>query len=391
VSVDSAPRFYPAPDRVALTALSLKDLRNYADLSVRFAPGVITLTGPNGAGKTNLLEAISLLTPGRGLRRATFEEIVRHGAARWAVAATIERNGAEDRIGAGLVEAAPGETAVRKVRINRAPADSAETLLDYLRVLWLTPAMDGLFTGAAGDRRRFLDRLVLTIDPSHGRRARDLERLLTQRNRLLEERAAATWLDAIEIELAERAVAVALARAETAALLSARLSREEGGFPGGRMHVAGEFDAAIAGRAATEAETWFRGALAEMRAADRAARRALLGPHRSDLEVLFAAKDTPAAHSSTGEQKALLIGIVLAHAKLVAETSGMNPVLLLDEAAAHLDPERRRALFHRLDALGCQTFMTGTDRTLFSGLTASTLALQVIDGKVMPANPSEKT
>ena len=374
----------PPPDRVALIALALSNLRNYASATTGFNAGLVVLTGENGAGKTNLLEAISLLTPGRGLRRASFEEITMAGVASgWAVAATLSRNGEETRIGTGLSEAVPGEAKARLVRINGAPAPGADALLDYLRILWLTPSMDGLFTGPASERRRFLDRLVLTIDASHGRRARDFERLLTQRNRLLEENAASAWLDAVEAELAGRAVAVALARAETAALLSATMLRRSTGasaFPAGRIGLLGAFDREIAGGSAAEAELRYRRALAEGRAADRAAGRTLHGPHRSDLDVVFAEKEMPASLSSAGEQKALLIGLILAHAELVAGMSGMTPILLLDEVAAHLDRNRRSALFERLAALGGQAFMTGTDAALFADLPAGTVHYRVAGG-----------
>jgi DNA replication and repair protein RecF len=374
----------PAPARVALNALSLTDLRNYASLQLSFAAPLIVLTGSNGAGKTNLLEGISLLTPGRGLRRAAFDEISRHGGAGgWAVAATVGRDGVETRIGTGLAPAGVGETGARKMRINGAPVSSAEAFLEYLRVLWLTPAMDGLFTGPAGDRRRFLDRLVLTVDPGHGRRTRDFERLLTQRNRLLEENGAAGWLDAVEAQLAEKAVALALARAETVALLAARLAAaSEAAFPAGKIVLSGAFEQAIAGHSAAEAELWYRGVLAAGRAADRGVGRTLAGPHRSDLEILFAEKNMPASISSTGEQKALLIGLILAHAELVAHVSGMAPVLLLDEIAAHLDPARRAALFARLARLGCQAFLTGTDPALFAELPADAARYHVADGTV---------
>ena len=381
-----SPANAPTPDRVALTSLALTNLRNYAALNAGFGAGLVVLTGENGAGKTNLLEAISLLTPGRGLRRANYEEITRTGATTgWAVAATIARNGEEAKFGTGLVEGATGEARARVVRINGATASSADALLDYLRVLWLTPAMDGLFTGPASERRRFLDRLVLTIDAGHGRRTREFERLLTQRNRLLEENSSAAWLDAVEAELAGRAVAVALARAETVALLSASILRRSGEaspFPAGKLGLDGDFDREIAGVSAAEAELGYRRALVEGRGADRAAGRTLKGPHRSDLDVVFAAKAMPAALSSTGEQKALLIGLILAHAELVAGMSGMTPILLLDEVAAHLDVGRRTALFERLAALGCQSFLTGADPALFAGLPASASRYRVAGGAV---------
>lgn len=372
-----------------LTALSLANLRNYAALNVSFDAALVVLTGENGVGKTNLLEAISLLTPGRGLRRASFDEIRRIGqSSGWTVAVTFRRNGDETRLGTGLIESANGEAKTRSVRVNGANASGADALLDHLRVLWLTPAMDGLLTGSAGERRRFLDRLVLTIDAAHGKRVRDFEKLLSQRNRLLDDNASAAWLDAVEAELAGHAVAVALARAETTALLSGRMLRHatDATFPLGRISLAGDFDREVAGRSAAESELWYSRVLSEGRSADRAAGRALIGPQRSDLHVVFAEKDMPAALSSTGEQKALLIGLILAHAELVAEMSGMTPLLLLDEIAAHLDAGRRAALFARLAALGGQTFVTGTDATLFSGLPGNAARYRVAGGSLIPEN-----
>lgn len=382
------PASSPAADVVALTRLTLQDYRNYAALSLTIGSPLVVLTGANGVGKTNLLEAISLLTPGRGLRRAAFEEITRNGSQTgWAVSATISRDGEETRIGTGLAGDPAGAERSRKVRVNGAAASGPDILLDYLRVLWLTPSMDGLFAGPAADRRRFLDRLVLTVDPGHGRRARDFERLLTHRNRLLDDNAAAAWLDAVEAELAERAVAVALARAETVGLLAARIlaqAQAAPDFPAGRIGLSGAFERAVEERKAADAERWYRGVLATGRPADRAAGRTLEGPHRSDLEIVFADKDMPAARSSTGEQKALLIGLILAHADLVAKVSGMTPVLLLDEVAAHLDPARRRALFARLDALGCQAFMTGADPGLFADVPSAAALLRVAADGVEP-------
>ncbi|HSG95371.1 MAG TPA: DNA replication and repair protein RecF, partial [Afifellaceae bacterium] len=275
----------------------------------------------------------------------------------------------------------------RRIRINGANA-SAESLLDYLRVLWLTPAMDGLFTGPAGDRRRFLDRLVLAADPGHGRRVTDLEKLLASRNRLLDEDAEPALLNAIETQLAEMALAVALARAETVELLTGRIAAQGAdgaGFPVATLAMAGDFEARYLGAPASQGEDAYRNALAKNRARDRAAGRTLEGPHRSDLAVVFAEKDMPAALSSTGEQKTLLIGLILAHAGLVAQISGMTPVLLLDEVAAHLDPDRRSALFVRLAQLGCQAVMTGTDAALFAGTHTGLQHFHVQAGEIGPA------
>ncbi|MGQ7793241.1 DNA replication/repair protein RecF [Faunimonas sp. B44] len=387
---DPADEGPSGPEPVTLGSLRLTDFRNYETLSLAVGSRLMAFVGPNGAGKTNLLEAVSLLTPGRGLRRAAYEELIRLGGGdRWAVAATL-RSGARDvRLGTGWERPAPGSADQgRIVRIEGEPAPSAEALLEYLRILWITPAMDGLFTGPAGDRRRFLDRLVLSVDPDHGRRSREFERLLTSRNRLIEDAAAPSWLDAVEAELAARGVAIALARAETVALLSARIAGRaaESAFPAAGLSLQGEFEPLLEGRSAAQAELAYRQALRDGRGRDRAARRTLFGPHRTDLDVLFAEKGVAAALSSTGEQKALLIGLILAHAELVAATSGLVPVLLLDEIAAHLDENRRAALFERLHALGGQALMTGTDPLLFRDLPGTGAVYRVANGAVMREN-----
>jgi len=377
----------PAPVTVGLTGLKLTQFRNYSSLSLEFAAPLIVLTGPNGAGKTNCLEAISLLTPGRGLRRAPYEALVRTGAQTgWAVAADLDRGGQAVRIGTGLKATLQGLERGRRIRIDGADA-SAEDMLEYLRVLWLTPAMDGLFTGPAGDRRRFLDRLVLAVDPGHGRRVSQMEKLLASRNRLLEDNGEPALLDAIETQLAETALAVAIARAETVGLLTGRIAAQVAdgaGFPVATLALAGQFEARYLGGPARQGEDAYRHALARDRTRDRAARRTLDGPHRSDLAVAFAQKAMPAAQSSTGEQKALLIGLILAHAGLVAQISAMTPILLLDEIAAHLDPDRRAALFARLAQLGCQAVMTGTDAALFADAGAGMQGFHVQSGEISP-------
>jgi DNA replication and repair protein RecF len=360
-----------ATARDRLLRLRLTDFRNHAALDIRPEGATVVLTGENGAGKTNLLEAISLLAPGRGLRRAPYEEMARAGGTSgFAVHAVLDGPFGEAEIGTGV--ALSGETGgSRRVRINGATARTSEVLLEWIRVVWLTPAMDALFTGPAADRRRFLDRLVLAMDPNHGARALAYEKAMRGRNRLLaEDRRDDRWFEAIEAQMAEAGVAIAAARLELVRLLSSAIDRmpADGPFPQADVMLAGRLEESLAVTTATDAEEAFRSALAEGRARDRAARRTLEGPHRSDLAVAHRPKATPAALCSTGEQKALLVGIVLAHARLSAEISGHVPVVLLDEIAAHLDARRRRALFAILDEIGCQTFMTGTDASLFEDL-----------------------
>ena len=365
--------------------LSLVDFRNYAGLALDFSPGAVVLTGENGAGKTNLLEAISFLSPGRGLRRAVLEDVARAGAADgFAIHARVEGAFGEVEIGTGTI-GNHGEGTGRKVRINGAPARSGEEMLDWLRVMWLTPAMDSLFSGPAAERRRFIDRLVLAIDPSHGRRALDYEKAMRGRNRLLADNSRDDgWFEAIETQMAETGTAIAAARVEIVRLLSAMIERlpGDGPFPHSDIALTGTLEEMVATMPAVEAEEAFRQMLAHNRGRDRAAGRTLDGPHRSDLIVQHRPKAMPAELCSTGEQKALLIGLVLSHARLVTELSSTAPILLLDEVAAHLDGGRRAALFSILEELGCQAFMTGTDPELFSSIRQSAQFLIVSHGAV---------
>ena len=370
-----------------IVKLSLTDFRNYASLSVDLGPGPVVLTGDNGAGKTNLLEAISLLTSGRGLRRAPYDSLFREGGSGgFAIHARLDGRFGVCDIGTGMSgQEAGGETG-RRVRINSAPK-SAEDLLEWLRVVWLTPAMDALFTGPPGDRRRFLDRLVLAVDPGHGRRAIDYEKAMRGRNRLLSEQSRdRAWFEAIESQMAETGVAIAAGRAEMVRLLRAMIAKlpDAGPFPQADLALSGTLEGLVETMPAVDLEERFRKLLAEGRDRDRAAGRTLDGPHRTDILVRHRPKDMPAELCSTGEQKALLIGIVLAHARLCGEMSGSVPILLLDEIAAHLDAGRRAALFSILDELGCQTFMTGTEAALFESLNGRAQFLTVDHGSVSP-------
>ncbi len=363
-----------------LSRLRLSAFRNYQSAALDLDGRHLVLTGPNGAGKTNLLEAVSLLSPGRGLRRAPFETLANQASDQpWAVAATIETPDGPADIGTGATD-----DGGRRVRINGANARTIEEMSDYLRVLWLTPSMDGLFTGPASDRRRFLDRLVTTLIPSHSSAVSDYEKAMRQRNKLLEENADPLWLNALEAEMAAHAAAVHFARGDAVGHLQALIaeSLEDEAFPAARLSLTPLFDDKHEPESSSELEAELRQVWVGSRAADRAAGRTIAGPHRADFEVLYAQKGVPAALGSTGEQKALLVGLILAHARLVKSRAAITPFLLLDEIAAHLDPDRRAALFAALDALETQCFMSGTDPMLFDALAERAQRVTVRDGRL---------
>ena len=358
-----------------LRRLSLTNFRSYhaAQLSLDSA-GPVVLTGPNGAGKTNLIEAISMLTPGRGLHRATLDELAfAEGDGSWAVSTEIEGMLGLATLGTGIEPPSGEETTnSRKCRIDREPVSSAAAFADHLRVIWLTPSMDPLFVGPAADRRRFLDRLVLAVDAQHSSRVSALERSLRSRNRLLEDqRSDPHWLDAIEHETAEVAVAVSAARYETVGRLSAALETahdEAPAFAMPRITLEGWMENQWPVSTAREIEDRYRHLLRESRGQDAAAGRTLEGPHRADLKVIHAGKNIAAADASTGEQKAMLIRLTLAHANLIRDMTGYAPVMLLDEVVAHLDPLRRAALYDALAALETQVWMTGADPAAFADI-----------------------
>jgi DNA replication and repair protein RecF len=356
--------------------LTLTHFRNYRAASLQTRGDVVVLVGPNGAGKTNCIEAISFLSPGRGLRRATLEDVAdSQGDGSWAVSAEVEGAVGLATLGTGID--APGLEASatgRRCRIDREPVTSAAAFGDHLRMVWLTPSMDGLFLGPASERRRFFDRLVLAIDSQHSARVSALDRSLRSRNRLLEVRNYDDhWCDAIERETAELAVAVAAMRGQTVTKLAAMLRArgETSPFPSAQIMLDGWMENALMSEPATSVEDRYREILRNNRARDAIAGRTLDGPHLTDLEVIYAPKNMPARDASTGEQKALLIGLVLAHASLVAEMTGITPLLLLDEVVAHLDPSRRKALFDELSRLGVQVWMTGADPAAFAGIGTS--------------------
>jgi DNA replication and repair protein RecF len=349
-----------------LDRLDLSDFRNHALLSFRPEGRFIIFHGANGAGKTNILEAVSLLVPGRGLRRAALADMARQGGA-GGFAISGQSNASQ--FGTAVLAETPGR---RQVQINSATA-AINDLAQWFAILWLTPAMDRLFVDGAGARRRFLDRLVLALDPTHAAHSSRYENALKQRNRMLSEgQRDAAWFDAIEARLAEHGAAIVQARASTLDQLSAEMAAMPPS-PFARPILT------LTGDDLTEAD-----ALAEAyrsgRARDSGAGRTLVGPHRADLEVTHAGHGQPAAHCSTGEQKALLLSLILAHSTLVKRLRGAPPILLLDEVAAHLDPDRRAALFERLADTGSQVWMTGTEEGLFESAGPDAMRVRVADG-----------
>jgi DNA replication and repair protein RecF len=367
--------------------LTLTHFRNYRAASLEAQADMVVLAGPNGAGKTNCIEAISFLSPGRGLRRAMLDDVAdNQGDGSWAVSAEVEGALGLATLGTGI-DAPTGEasSSSRRCRIDREPVASATAFGDHLRMVWLTPAMDGLFMGPASERRRFFDRLVLAIDSEHSARVSALDRSLRSRNRLLEVRNYDDhWCGAIERETAELAVAVAAMRGQTAARLTAMLRArgEASAFPSAEIALDGWMENALMSEPATAVEDRYREILRQGRARDAIAGRTLDGPHLTDLQVVYAPKNMPARDASTGEQKALLIGLVLAHAGLVSEMTGITPLLLLDEVVAHLDPRRRAALFDELAKLGAQVWMTGADPAAFADIGSSGEVFSVDSGQI---------
>lgn len=377
--------------RVGVTRLTVTDFRNYHIARLDLEVGPVVLTGPNGAGKTNLLEAVSLLSPGRGLRNARlgdFDRRVDDGeAASWAIAASVETGHGSARIGTGRDPAASLQPAGstrgerRVVKIDGEPARGQAVLGELIGVTWLTPQMDRLFIEGPSARRRLLDRLVLGLDPAHASRVAAYEHAMRERSRLLRDGPPdPTWLDALDETMAAHGVAVAAARRDAVERLDRACSEAEGPFPRAHLTLAGTVEAWLDELPALTAEEHFKAALKQSRAADALSGGALIGPHRSDLAVTYAETGIPAESLSTGEQKALLISIVLAHARLQRETRGEPPLLLLDEVAAHLDAARREALFDELLGLESQVWLTGTDIALFAPLASAARFLAVSGG-----------
>lgn len=382
-----APPVPAGSSRLAVTRLTLSDFRCYRFLRLETDDRPVVLTGPNGAGKTNVIEALSFLAPGRGLRRARLSEAARQGAgegAAWAVAARIERPDGSGE--AGPVEIGTGReagTERRVVRLDGQPARTQGALAEVLGVLWLTPPMDRLFQEAAAGRRRFLDRLTLGLDPTHAARATAYERALRERARLLKEgRFDPAWLAVLEETMAAQGTAMAAARNATVAALNAACAQGVGPFPAAALALDGAVEGWLEAASPPEAEERLKRTLAKSRRRDAEAGSAIIGPHRTDLKVRHAGKDMPVEQCSTGEQKAVLISIVLAQARVRAGMRGQAPILLLDEVAAHMDGDRRAALFDELCALGAQSWLTGTDEALFAEFGQRAQFLRVRDAVV---------
>jgi DNA replication and repair protein RecF len=371
-----APFARPTAGGPYIARLSVRDFRCYEQAAIEADHRPVVLSGPNGAGKTNLLEALSFLAPGRGLRQARLSEIDRRNTGTptaWAIAARLSGPGGDCDIGTGRDPAVDENARERRLlRIDGAPQRGMTGLAERLALLWLTPQMDGLFLDSRSARRRFLDRLVASFDPGHAGRLNAYDQALAERLRLLRGEIGPAsgdpaWLSALEQQIAEHGIALAAARLDLVQRLGQVLAEGDGVFPQPDLSIIGEVEGWLDEMPALAAEDRLRHRLAEGRGLDAEAGRALTGPHRSDLYVRFARTHMPAADCSTGEQKALLIAILLGQARLMAAERGRRPLLLLDEVAAHLDDNRRRALFEALLGLGLQAWLTGTDRSLFAG------------------------
>jgi len=392
VCLDAAPR-------IRIAKLALTDFRNYKSATLSLEAGPVVLTGQNGAGKTNCLEAISLLTAGRGLRASPFFELIRNGATGWAVSTRLFLGECEVQIGTGLRLPAEGNLSARAgrtVKIDGAPVRGSGALAP-VRMIWLTPAMDPLFMGPASDRRAFMDRLALSLDPAYAAPAAAFDRAMRQRNRALESFSPGKLLDAVEAQMAEAAARIATHRHSAIHRLKSEIAaeRERSGetvFPWAELTLSGCLEAKAGLESEDAIAQNYRETLAKSRERDREAGRTLTGPHRSDLQVGHGPKAMAARMCSTGEQKALLVGLILAQARLIKKAcGGMAPLILLDEIAAHLDEDRRLALFKSIAGLEAQVWMTGTDPGVFAPLrkTAPAQFFLVLNGTFAPLNDAE--
>lgn len=366
--------------------LKLHNFRCYDQAQLKeLRSGLIVLHGPNGAGKTNVLEALSILSPGRGLRSAKVTEIqsTTPDSTPWAVSATITNNYGSVQVGTGL-DPAKGK---RLIRINGENARGQSALAEHLACIWLTPQMDRLFLESSRERRKFLDRMVFAFDPSHSGRVTRYENAMRQRSKILQEgKADPAWLDGLEKQMAETAIAIAAARLDfTQRLQQACNAQDHTHFPRATLKAKGTLEGLLQRTPALETEDIFKAQLNNSRGVDMLTGGAATGPHKSDLGVRYTEKNMPADQCSTGEQKALLIGMIIAHAQLINSERGAPPILLLDEVAAHLDEHRRSALYDILHDLKAQTWLTGTDHNLFTAIHNNAQFFEIKDSKVKAA------
>lgn len=373
-----------------ITKISLSDFRNYEQALIVPESQNIVLTGCNGAGKTNLLEALSLFAPGRGLRRAPFDELARNeGSGGWAAGIHIVGSETDAQLGTGMSAEELEQGNSRRIRIDGEAGRGTSAFSQYIKIVWLTPAQDRLFMGPTSDRRRYLDRLVAGSDPDHSRRLGAFEQAMRERNRLLGMSSPdPLWLSALETQMAESGAAIAAARREAAAHLNALMGKDgpgkdDDGFPYPVIAAKGQLEDWLEHHAAVEIEDKYRIMLGDSRQTDAAAGRTLQGPHRSDMEVMHGSAGMNAKLCSTGEQKALLIAMILGQTRMILrQPAGSPPVLLLDEITAHLDEARRASLFEILSAMRAQSFMTGTEEQLFAPLADKAQFFTVEDGAI---------
>ena len=370
-----------ARGRVAVRRLTLTDFRCYRQVRIETDQRPVVLTGANGAGKTNLLEALSFLAPGRGLRRATLAQIARHQSdGTWGVAAVLDGPSGRVEIGTGRESGSER----RALKLDGEPAKAGD-LTGLVAALWLTPAMDRLFIEGASGRRRFMDRLILGIEHGHSAHAGAYEHAMRERTRVLKEQGAdPSWLTALEGTMARHGVAMAAARRRGIALLDDMCAGRQGAFPAARLSLVGEVESWLDRMDEAEAERRLAKTLNDARPRDTQAGAATIGPHRTDMIVRHSAKNLNAGECSTGEQKAVLISMVLSQARVQLAQRGLAPLLLLDEVVAHLDQTRRLALFNELSELDAQSWLTGTDQSLFDGFDARAQFFQVADAAILP-------
>ena len=370
--------------------LQLTNFRNYSNLEINVCSSCIVMIGPNGAGKTNILEALSMLSPGRGIRRSKYDELSMNGTnSGWAVSARLSAPGIQDDylVGTGTVTELPGNTYTkRNLKIN-SEKKSLMSLSEITCFSWLTPQMDRLFQGETVTRRRFIDRLVYTLDPKHGKRVTSYEKLIRERSNLLKsQNFSVEWLSAIENSISEFGVAIAAGRKSMIAHLNSELINKKGVFPGAKLDIEGYLENLLNDKPAIEVEDLFRDKLLNSRKADAERGRTTSGPHRSDLIVYNLKNNLSASLCSTGEQKSLLIAIILAEAKIISSIRGGAPILLLDEIAAHLDSEHIKSLFEELRMLNSQIWVTTTNKSLIEFIESDFEVLNIINGTVEKIN-----